>query len=39
MLRAVRWLVQHLRTPSWPTSGPVVPNATLGYPVQRRGAR
>jgi len=38
-MRAVRWLVHHLRTPSWPTSGPVVPAATPGYPVRRGGAR
>jgi hypothetical protein len=37
MIRVVRWLLEHLRTPAWPQAGPVVPAATPGYPVNRRG--
>jgi hypothetical protein len=38
MIRVVRWLLEHLRTPSWPQAGPAVPSATPGYPVGRGGA-
>ena len=34
MNRVVRWLLEHLLTPSWPQAGPVVPAATPDFKAE-----